>query len=160
MRTTRRPAEASRILTAGLAASLAMGLVLSGCGNTTERIEDRAAGAAGGQSSRTDGGPRKVASSSPVSGSDRNELSSPAAPPVVHRESTGKLARGNEDWRARRPAAGRIAGYSTAPSGPPGTRVGLKVSTSAATYRAIAFRLGAYRGGTGREVWRSDPQPG
>jgi hypothetical protein len=60
----------------------------------------------------------------------------------------------------RRPAEGRIAGYSTAASGPAGTRVGLKVSTSAATYRVIAYRLGAYDGGTGREAWRSDVLPG
>jgi hypothetical protein len=33
--------------------------------------------------------------------------------------------------------------------------VRLKVSTSAPRYRVVAFRLGAYRGGTGTEVWRS-----
>jgi hypothetical protein len=160
MRTTRRPTQATRILTTGLAAGLAVGMVLSGCGGTTERIEDRAAGAAGGQSSRTDGGPRKATSLSPVSGSDRVGLSSPAAPPVVERKSTGRPVRGNEAWRARKPAAGRIAGYSTAPSGLPGTRVGLKVSTSAPTYRVIAYRLGAYRGGTGHAVWHSEALPG
>lgn len=160
MKTTRRPTPAVRVLTTGLAASLAMGMMLSGCGSATEGIKDRAAGAAGGQSSRTDGGPRKVALSSPASGSDRVELSSPAAPPVVEHESTDKPVRGNEEWRARTPAAGRIAGYSTAPSGLPGTRVGLKVSTSAPTYRVIAYRLGAYRGGTGHEVWHSEALPG
>ena len=160
MRTTRRPTQATRILTTGLAASLAMGMMLSGCGSTTKGIEDRAAGAAGGQSSRTDGGPRRVTSTSPAPGSDRVGLSSPAALPEGDKDVAGKPARGSEQWRARRPAAGRIAGYSTAPSGPPGTRVGLKVSTSARSYRVIAYRLGAYRGGTGRQVWRSATLPG
>ena len=89
------------------------------------------------------------------SGSDRARLSSPAAPSGAE-GAADEPAKGSEKWRVRRPAAGRIAGYSTAASGPAGTRVGLKVSTSAARYRVIAYRLGAYDGGTGRQIWRSD----
>jgi hypothetical protein len=91
---------------------------------------------------------------------DRVGLSSPAAPSGAGTAEVEKPLRGSEKWRVRRPAEGRIAGYSTAASGPAGTRVGLKVSTSAATYRVIAYRLGAYDGGTGREAWRSDVLPG
>jgi hypothetical protein len=40
-------------------------------------------------------------------------------------------------------------------SGPPGTVVGLKVSTTGARFRVLAFRIGAYRGGTGHLVWAS-----
>jgi hypothetical protein len=87
--------------------------------------------------------------------------SSPAAlPGAAAPVDADKAGRGSDQWRVRRPAAGRIAGYSTAASGTPGTRVGLKVSTSAANYRVIAYRLGAYTGGTGREVWRSGVRRG
>ena len=156
MRTTRRPRQTTRILTAGLAASLAMGLVLTGCGATPDSVEDRAAGAAGGQGPRDDGGPGRVTEMASPSGSDRARPSSPAAPAGAEADAADEPAKGSEKWRVRRPAAGRIAGYSTSASGPAGTRVGLKVSTSAARYRVIAYRLGAYDGGTGRQVWRSD----
>ena len=53
------------------------------------------------------------------------------------------------------PAAGRISAYTTEISAPPGTEVGLKVSTRAGGYRVSAFRIGAYRGGSGTLVWRS-----
>ena len=160
MRTTCRPTQATRILTAGLAASLALGLGLTGCAGTSVGIEDRAAGAAGGQSPRDDGGPGRVTVSPTSAGPDRAGLSSPAAPPGAGSDEADKVELGSEKWRVRHPSAGRIAGYSTAASGPAGTRVGLKVSTSAASYRATAYRLGAYEGGTGRQVWRSDALPG
>jgi hypothetical protein len=68
--------------------------------------------------------------------------------------------RGTEAWRQRSPSHGRIAAYTTRISAPPGTRVGLKVSTAASRYRAWAFRIGAYHGGTGVLVWRSGVLPG
>lgn len=164
MRTTRRPAQVTRILRSGLTASLALGLLLTGCAGTSETAEDRAAGAAGGQSPRTDGGPGRVTVSPASVGLERVGLLSPAAPSEAEEAETSERARqgarGSERWRVRKPAAGRIAGYSTAASGPAGTRVGLKVSTSAARYRVIAYRLGAYNGGTGRQVWGSDVLPG
>ena len=88
MRTTRRPTQATRILTTGLAASLAMGLMLSGCGSTAEGIEDRAAGAAGGQGWRGHGGPGRATVSPPSAGRDR--LSSPAAPSDSDKAEAGQ----------------------------------------------------------------------
>ena len=78
MRTTRRPERVTRIVTAGPAAGLATGLVLTGCAATADSATDRAAGAAGGQSPRADGGPGRATSSPPSAW--RGELSSPAAP--------------------------------------------------------------------------------
>ena len=63
--------------------------------------------------------------------------------------------RGTDAWRIIRPAAGRIAAYTTRTSAPPGARVGLKVSTRAKRYRVSAYRLGVYPGGTGALIWRS-----
>jgi hypothetical protein len=68
--------------------------------------------------------------------------------------------RGTEEWRVTRPAAGRIAAYTTRISADPGTRVELRVSTRAGGYRVWAYRIGGYAGGTGRLVWRSRFLPG
>ena len=65
-------------------------------------------------------------------------------------------ARGSEDWRISKPSLhGEVAAYTTRASGVPGTRVGLKVSTTEGGYEAAAFRIGAYEGGTGAFVWES-----
>ena len=59
--------------------------------------------------------------------------------------------RGSEAWRITRPSTDhQVEAYTTHASGLPGTRVGLKVSTSEGGYEAAAYRIGAYRGGTGR----------
>jgi hypothetical protein len=64
--------------------------------------------------------------------------------------------RGSEDWRISRPAQrGELAAYTTRASGRPGTRVGLKVSTTEGGWEAAAFRIGSYAGGTGAFVWES-----
>lgn len=63
---------------------------------------------------------------------------------------------GSRRWLLQKPATGRqIEGYPTQSSARAGQRVGLKVSTSARTFRVRAYRLGAYRGGTGRLIWQS-----
>ena len=67
---------------------------------------------------------------------------------------------GSEGWRISRPASGQIEGYTTRASGPPGTQLGLKVSTSRGRYRAHAYRIGAYRRGTSTLVWSSSTLPG
>jgi hypothetical protein len=105
MRTTRRPTQATRIFTAGLAASLATGLVLTGCAGTPVGAEDRAAGAAGGQSPRDDdGGPGRVTKKSPSSvESDRGGLSSPAAPPGSGADAADEWWTGARGPRARGP---------------------------------------------------------
>jgi len=74
-----------------------------------------------------------------------------AAPPLA----------GTDRWRMTRFAEdGQIEGYSTAASGVPGTRLGLKVSTSARSFKVFAYLLGAYDGGTGHLVWTSPAVPG
>jgi hypothetical protein len=89
---------------------------------------------------------------------------SAAIPPVAAFEADdpeeGEAAvpapRGSEGWRSRRPALdGRLAAYTTHASGVPGTRVGLKVSTTEGGWEASAFRIGAYAGGSGAFVWES-----
>jgi len=81
-----------------------------------------------------------------------------AVGPRAEKEATGTspAPRGSEDWRLRRPSRhGEVAAYTTRASGVPGTRVGLKVSTTEGGYEASAWRIGAYEGGTGAFVWES-----
>lgn len=82
-----------------------------------------------------------------------------ADPPDDARRNV-RAPRGTSDWRIRKPAEGRIEAFTTLTSGSPGTRVGLKVSTSAPAYRVTAFRFGVYRGGLATQVWTSGPQEG
>ena len=64
--------------------------------------------------------------------------------------------RGSDGWRMDRPSTnGRIEAYTTRASGDPGTPLVLKVSTVDRSFRVAAYRIGAYRGGTSRLVWRS-----
>ncbi len=55
---------------------------------------------------------------------------------------------------------GQIEGYVDRPGAPPGTVVGVRVSTQDRTYRVAAYRIGAYPRGTGDLVWRSPVLPG
>jgi hypothetical protein len=99
------------------------------------------------------------------------DRSSPAphrtAPPIVSRppasapSPAARTAKGTRGWRLSRPALSRqIEGYATASSGPPGVPVRLRISTRARSYDVRAYRIGAYRGGDGHEVWRSVRLPG
>ncbi len=73
----------------------------------------------------------------------------------------GTRPRGSGDWRLTRPSTHhQIEAYATRISGTPGTPVGIKVSTSARAFQVSAYRIGAYVGGWGNEVWSSDPLPG
>jgi hypothetical protein len=63
--------------------------------------------------------------------------------------------RGSLDWRVAPGTGGGISGFTTATDGAPGSHVGLKVSTASQRFRVRAYRIGAYRGGTGLLVWRS-----
>lgn len=89
------------------------------------------------------------------------EVAAPTAPPRGEVSATDSPTqaverRGSEDWRITRPARrGELAAYTTRPSGLPGTRVGLKVSTTEGGWRASAWRIGSYEGGTGAFVWES-----
>ena len=78
------------------------------------------------------------------------------APSVSTAAEAEAHKRGSQRWRLHRPALDRqIEGYTTKAGAPAGARVGLRVSTDAPSYRIRAFRIGSYRGGTGREVWHS-----
>ena len=98
------------------------------------------------------------------SGSSRRTAS---RPPVADREPTARhlapapVLRGSEAWHLRHRAMGRqIEGYADRAGAPPGEIVRLRVSTSARRFRVLAYRLGAYRGGSGHLVWRSKSLPG
>lgn len=86
---------------------------------------------------------------------ERQAGPTPDADPLPRRRP-----RGSEGWRLTRDTGRRIQAYTTAASGLPGTRVGLRVSTGAAGYRVHAYRLGGYRGGSGLRVWSSQTVPG
>ncbi|MGW3498544.1 N,N-dimethylformamidase beta subunit family domain-containing protein [Streptomyces sp. NPDC001020] len=68
---------------------------------------------------------------------------------------------GTPDWRIRSqgpPAA--VAGYTDRVSVTPGEECGLFVSTTAASFRVSAFRVGWYGGAQARLVWSSGRVPG
>jgi hypothetical protein len=63
---------------------------------------------------------------------------------------------GTTTWRPRTgQGVGTVEGYVARPSGPVGDAVVLRVSTTAASFHVVAYRLGAYRGGPAHQVWRS-----
>jgi hypothetical protein len=103
-----------------------------------------------------------AACGSPVTRTAPTAGTSAAPPPVAGSEAVDPEQeevpeqRGTEDWRISRPALhGELAAYTTRASGRPGTRVGLKVSTTEGGWEAAAFRIGSYAGGTGAFVWES-----
>jgi hypothetical protein len=61
---------------------------------------------------------------------------------------------GTTEWRIRG-AAGGIAGFASLSYAGQGQQVTLYVSTAARTFRAMAFRMGYYRGKGARLVWQS-----
>lgn len=112
----------------GVAAALPAAGVLAGCGGGPGAAAGRAA--AGGKA----GAGGKVAAARPA-------------------EST--LAGDRTWWIKNLGAEHAIEGYAGRASVLPGERVQLYVSTSAPSFRVIAFRLGAYRGALARRVWES-----
>ena len=104
-----------------------------------------------------------------VSGTTLTTLAAAEAPassaarprPVATSANPEKGLPGTSAWRLSRPAlGGQIEGYVDHTSAPAGSRVALKVSTQAASFRVEAYRFGWYRGGTARLVWRSSSLPG
>lgn len=143
-RRDRTDAGAARRSTLPVAALGATLVLLAGCGVSSPQ-----------PSAPTHG---DVPSSSPevVDGLFTLELSLQAPSPTAAEPKEPALLRGSDDWKLTRPALGdQIDAFATRVSGPPGTRVGLKVSTSSRTYRVAAYRIGAYRGGWGHLVWKS-----
>ena len=77
-------------------------------------------------------------------------------PAVEATEVPAPEPRGSADWRIdRQSRRGEVAAYTTRARGLPGTRVGLKVSTTEGGWEVAAFRIGSYAGGTGAFVWES-----
>ena len=128
-----------------------------------------------GAEARSDGrsGPRNALDAAPGSAAQREDSAAPGGTFDRGARSTARASRasaaapegtpprGSDAWRMRRPSTdGQIEAYATQMSATPGTRVGLKVSTSERTWTARAFRIGSYRGGWGHQVWQSGPQPG
>ena len=60
----------------------------------------------------------------------------------------------------RRPTTGTIAGFADRNYVADGQSFGLYVSTSAASFGVVAYRMGYYQGTGGREVWSSGQLPG
>ncbi|MGW3094908.1 N,N-dimethylformamidase beta subunit family domain-containing protein [Streptomyces sp. NPDC001102] len=70
-------------------------------------------------------------------------------------------APGSPEWRiTSQGPAEAIAGYTDRVSVVPGQECGLFVSTTAASFRVSAFRVGWYGGALARRVWTSPPVPG
>ncbi len=68
---------------------------------------------------------------------------------------------GTNSWQiTAEPPTGFIEGFAATTSARPGESVALYVSTSAASFRVVAFRMGWYGGSGGREVWQSRPLRG
>ncbi|MFL6134708.1 MAG: N,N-dimethylformamidase beta subunit family domain-containing protein, partial [Nocardioidaceae bacterium] len=98
---------------------------------------------------------------SPTSSPGRRDSSGAIEAPPGSSTPSKPLPGGTRAWRLTRPARqGQIEGFATASSGLPGTLVGLRISTTASTYRVRAYRFGAYDGGDAHAVWASTRLPG
>jgi hypothetical protein len=103
-------------------------------------------------------------------GAGDGSASSPGAPTVASASPSPqpsatsarpRRGKGTGAWHvSRQSTRHEIEAYTSRVSGRPGVPLELKVSTPAKTYRATAYRFGAYRGGWGHEVWRSGPVRG
>ncbi|MET8247640.1 N,N-dimethylformamidase beta subunit family domain-containing protein [Streptomyces sp. NPDC005202] len=68
---------------------------------------------------------------------------------------------GTRDWRiGSLGPSDAVTGYADRVSATPGEECGLHVSTTASSFRVLAFRVGWYGGTLARLVWRSGPVPG
>jgi hypothetical protein len=87
---------------------------------------------------------------------DRTSPAAPAAAPTPERDLPG-----NADWRIRSVGSQHaIEGYADKVSILPGDGVSLHVSTSSATFKVSAYRMGWYGGAQARLVWQSETQTG
>ena len=93
---------------------------------------------------------------SPTSAHALTSSPAPSASPTPERDLPG-----NADWRIRSVGPQHaIEGYADKISILPGDSVSLHVSTSSATFRVSAYRMGWYGGALARLVWQSTPQTG
>lgn len=113
---------------------------------------------------RTGPAPPHQPAAQPTAQPTAQPATTPAAVPEAGRPPGSRPAAplpGTQDWRPTRPARdGQIEGYARPSDGPPGTTVTLLVSTADPALRIRAYRIGAYRGGSGRLVWSSARLPG
>jgi hypothetical protein len=134
---------------AAVLAAVLLGLVLSG--SDPPRCEHQADGLTRPQarpSSVTDPGAPSARVASGFSRPRHRTSTHLATPPERHR--------GTVAWHLHRPALDRqIEGYADRVSGLPGARVGLRISTTSRWYDVAAYRIGAYRGGSGLRMWAS-----
>ncbi|WP_233273644.1 N,N-dimethylformamidase beta subunit family domain-containing protein [Streptomyces broussonetiae] len=86
---------------------------------------------------------------------------SPAARDGRLRPESERDAPGSADWRLGPTGpADAVAGYTDRVSVIPGEHFGLHVSTTAASFRVSAFRVGWYGGRQARRIWTSQRVPG
>src|ERR1700737_2270595 len=87
--------------------------------------------------------------------------SSPSKGPTASASVAEQDLPGNADWRLTSVGPqNAIEGYADKVSVLPGETVGLRVSTTSASFRVSAYRMGWYGGAEARLVWRSGPVPG
>ena len=88
-------------------------------------------------------------------------VSPTASPSLTLPSPVSQVETGSERWRVpRSDAIPVIEAYTTLVSGIPGTRVGVRVWTTSKRYGMAAYRIGAYRGGSGLKVWSRRGLPG
>ena len=127
-------------------AAVVVAVLVLGTGCASAERTGRDAGRDSGGDAGADGG---AAIGVPRAQADTEATEQPEPEPAPE-------PRGSEDWRVSRTSFhGELAAYTTRASGVPGTRVGLKVSTTEGGWEAAAFRIGSYEGGTGLFVWES-----
>ncbi|MDX6364999.1 MAG: hypothetical protein QOK30_75 [Nocardioidaceae bacterium] len=126
-----------------VAATLLPALVLSACTSTG--------------SPAAHGPTQSPATSSVLSHHPRSSATHASAKPVRQ----PRTMRGTSAWKLTKPALDhQIEGYANPVSVRPGGTISVMVSTTAPHFRASAYRIGGYRGGTGRLVWSSKPAKG
>jgi hypothetical protein len=120
-------------------------------------------GVAGCEGSPGDGAPMQAPTLSPHAASSpgvARVAASASTLPQTRRpdpaEPQPREIRGSSRWKLSRAAnRGQIEGYASRVSVAPGQPVYVMVSTTAYRFRALAYRIGGYRGGEGRLVWTS-----
>lgn len=89
-----------------------------------------------------------------------SSASAPPAYPTAQWVIDENARHGTRAWRIPKDAPRDIEGYADRVSAQVGDRVRLYVSTTAASFRVEAYRLGYYGGRGGRRVWVSGVVPG
>jgi hypothetical protein len=144
----RRALAAAATVAAAVAAGLAFAALGSGKAAGHSASATRMAAVPSGPATR--GGAAPVSGPATFSGPDGVE----ARWVIEENNRPGSTA-----WQIRG-ARGSIQGFADQVYAQVGQRVSLYVTTSAATFRAEAFRMGYYQGTGARLVWESDPVPG